>query len=50
MLIAAIVIYVILAILFGPLWPLEMFAKAGLIGKIIAIAWIILLIAGINAN
>ena len=50
MLIAAIVIYVILAILFGPLWPLEMFAKAGLLGKIISIAWILLIIAGISSN
>lgn len=48
MLIAAIVIYVILAILFGPLWPLKMFADAGLLGKIIVVAWVFLLIAGLN--
>lgn len=46
---AAIIIYVILAILFGPEWPLSMFAKAGLLGKIIVAAWVALLIAGINA-
>lgn len=49
MLTTAIIIYVILAILLGPLWPLEMFAKAGLLGKIIVAAWATLLIAGINA-
>lgn len=46
---AAIIIYVILAFLFGPLWPLSMFANAGLIGKLISVAWVVLLIAGINA-
>ncbi len=44
----AIIIYVVLAILLGPLWPLEMFAKAGLLGRIIVIAWAALLIAGMN--
>jgi hypothetical protein len=49
MLTAAIIIYVILAILLGPLWPLEMFAKGGFFEKIIVAAWVALLIAGINA-
>lgn len=40
----AIIIYVIFAILFGPLWPLSMFAKAGLLGKIIVAAWVMLFI------
>ena len=48
MLTAAIIIYVILAVLFGPLWPLSMFAKAGLLGKLIVAAWVALLIAGVN--
>lgn len=34
MLIAAIIIYIVLAILFGPLWPLDMFGRAGFLGKI----------------
>ena len=42
--------YVILAILFGPLWPLSMFAKAGLLGKIIVATWVALLIAGMNGS
>jgi hypothetical protein len=45
---AAIIIYVILAILFGATWPLSMFAKAGLIGRLIVVAWVCLLIAGAN--
>lgn len=49
MLTAAIIIYVILAILFGPGWPLSMFAKAGFLGKIIVVAWATLLIAGMTA-
>ena len=48
MLTVAIIIYVVFAILFGPLLPLSMFAKAGLLGKIIVIAWVALLIAGMN--
>lgn len=48
MLVAAIIIYVILGILFGPFWPLSMFAKAGLLGKLIVAAWVALLIAGMN--
>ena len=48
MLTAAIIIYVILAVLFGPLWPLSMFAKARLLGKLIVAAWVALLIAGMN--
>ena len=50
MFIAAIVIYVILAILLGPLWPLQMFGKGGLLGKLVVAAWVALLIAGINAK
>lgn len=48
MLTAATIIYFILAFLFGPLWPLSMFAKAGLLGKLIVVAWGALLIAGLN--
>lgn len=47
MLTAAIIIYVILAFLFGPLWPLSMFGRAGCLGQIIVIAWVALLIAGL---
>ena len=49
MLTAAILIYVILAFLFGPLWPISMFGKAGCLGQIIVIAWAVLLIAGLNS-
>ena len=48
MLTAAIIIYVVMALLFGSLWPLSMFAKAGLIGRILVIAWAALLISGLN--
>ncbi len=45
---AAIVIYVIFAILTGPFWPLDLLSgKAGPIGYILVILWIALLIAGI---
>ena len=48
MFIASIVIYVIFAILFGPLWPLSMFGKAGLLGKQVVAGCVALLIAGLN--
>jgi len=49
MFIAAIVIYVILAIFFGPIWPIELLAgRGGLIGEIIAIGWGALLIIGLS--
>lgn len=44
----AIIIYVILALFLGPLWPIEMFAKGGCLGQIIAGAWWCLLLAGIG--
>ena len=47
MFIAAIIIYVILAFIFGSMWPLAMIAKGGLLGKIIVAAWASLLIAGL---
>ena len=47
MVIAAIIIYIIFAILFGPLWPLSMFSKAGCLGQIIVLAWVALLIVGL---
>lgn len=49
MFIAAIVIYIIFAILFGPLWPLSMFGKAGFLGKLVVAGWVALLIAGLNS-
>ena len=40
MLIAAIVIYVILALLTGPFWPLDYISgKAGCLGQIICLLW-----------
>jgi hypothetical protein len=48
MLTVAIIIYVILAFFFGPLWPLSMFDKGGCLGQIIVLAWVSLLIAGLN--
>lgn len=50
MLIAANVIYVILALLFGPLWPLDLISgKAGCLGQIICLAWGGLFIAGLSS-
>lgn len=46
MLTAAIIIYIVFAILFGPLWPLEMFGRAGILGKLIVAGWVALLVAG----
>lgn len=52
MLVVAIIIYVIgfLASGFDPLWPIDLLGgKAGLIGQILVVVWIILLIAGLTA-
>lgn len=47
MLIAAIIIYVIFAILTGPLWPLALLGgKAGPIGYLLVAVWVGLLIGG----
>jgi hypothetical protein len=49
MLTIAIILYVILAFIGGPLWPLQFLSgKAGGLGYIILIIWIILFIGGIN--
>lgn len=48
MFVLAVIIYVILAIAVGPLWPLEMFAKGGLLGIIFVIGWFVLLTAGLG--
>nr|WP_321486917.1 hypothetical protein [uncultured Draconibacterium sp.] len=50
MLIAAIIIYIIgvVASGFDPLWPIDLLGgKAGPLGVILVIGWIVLLIAGI---
>lgn len=45
----AIIIYVIAAILVGPLWPLELISgKAGPLGVLLAIGWFVLLIGGMS--
>ena len=44
----AIIIYVILAFFLGPLWPIEMFVKAGCLGQIISGAWWVLLLCGMG--
>ena len=49
MLIAAIVIYIILAVLLGPLWPLSMFGRGGCLGQLVVAAWVALLIAGLSS-
>ena len=50
MFIAAIVIYVILALLTGPLWPLDYISgKAGCLGQIICLLWGALFIAGLSS-
>ncbi len=46
---AAIIIYLIAAVLVGPLWPLELISgKAGPLGVLLAIGWIALLIYGLS--
>lgn len=50
MFIAALIIYTIVAILIGPLWPFELISgKAGPIGIILTLGWFALLIGGINS-
>lgn len=46
MLVAAIIIYIVLAIPFSPMWPLGMFGSGGCLGKLIVAGWVALLIAG----
>ena len=48
MLILAIVIYVVLALLMGPLWPLQMTGKGGFIGWAIVVGWLVLLLGGLG--
>jgi len=50
MLVAAIIIYIIAFIFsgFDPLWPIDLLGgKAGPLGVILTVGWIILLIAGL---
>ena len=50
MLIAAIDIYVILALLTGPFWPLDYISgRAGCLGQIICLLWGGLFIAGLSS-
>lgn len=49
MLIAAIIIYCILCFFAGPLWPIDMFFKAGCLGKLFVAGWVALLIGGIGS-
>lgn len=50
MFIAAMIIYVIVAFLVGPLWPLQLISgKAGPFGILLAICWFALLIAGMGS-
>lgn len=42
--IAAAIIYIVFAILFGPLWPIDMFGRGGCLGKLIVAGWVALLI------
>lgn len=49
MLVVAGIIYVILAVLFGPLWPLSMFGRGGCLGQLIVVAWVSLFVAGLNS-
>ena len=50
MLVAAIIIYIVLAILFGPMWPLDMFGRGGCLGQLIVAGWVALLIAGMASE
>ncbi|GAA4057862.1 hypothetical protein GCM10022388_25800 [Flavobacterium chungnamense] len=48
MLIVAFIIYIIIAFIAGPLWPLQLLGgKAGPLGYLLVIGWIILLLAGL---
>lgn len=50
MLILSIIIYVIFAFIAGPLWPLSLLGgKAGPLGYLLLICWLILFIAGLNS-
>jgi hypothetical protein len=50
MFIAAIIIYIVLAIITGPFWPLDLLGgKGGLLGYLLVIGWGALLIAGLNS-
>lgn len=50
MFIAAMIIYVIVAFLVRPLWPLQLISgKAGPLGILLAIGWFALLIGGMGS-
>jgi len=47
---AAIIIYLIAAVLVGPSWPLQLISgKAGPLGVLLAIGWFALLIYGLGS-
>ena len=49
MLIAALIIYIVLTLITGPLWPLDYISgKAGCLGQIIVIIWGALIIGGLS--
>jgi hypothetical protein len=46
----ALIIYVVLGFLIGPIWLLDfLLGKAGLLGFLFGVAWIALLIGGFNS-
>ena len=45
----AVIIYIVFAVLFGPLWPMSMFGRGGCLGMLIVAAWASLFIAGLNS-
>ena len=50
MLILACIIYVVIAFIAGPLWPLQLLGgKAGPLGYLLLICWIALFIVGLNS-
>ena len=50
MVILACVIYVIIAFISGPLWPLQLLGgKAGPLGYLLLAGWIVLFIAGLDS-
>lgn len=50
MLLLACVIYVVIAFMAGPLWPLQMLGgKAGPLGYLLLIVWIALFVGGLNS-
>jgi hypothetical protein len=46
----ALIIYLLLGLIIGPTWPLYFLSgRAGIVGFVLGVAWIALLIGGLNS-